>query len=934
MFTDRNLYGKSNQNLRNQNGSFGDLDSVAQLSSKKYLKTISSPQMLARKSNQQVSQHKISVKLEPLRLNHNQRYQNNTQNSLIDNSDYYLQQGVFTSKSQLSKIDLRSSQVIDEAVNNSQKNSTSRQIEGGLQNEVDVRNNSLQLNKKSMNVTPLRGIKYSEYSSKRFDETSKSIMQKPQNDESLLENPSYFKLFETNKRITIQNQRREEALNELISQIESFLNQQPNHKQKEATTISEALNHLMNTIENAQKNEMEVIYQSFYTFFNGYLLTQLNKAMREMHKQLRENLKLQMESEIYKNQTKLGSEELFLYKQKYDGAQADIRQLKKENIQLHHINDEIRKKNQIYEKRLELLSDFNPEKKITMESNLNESFNNQDKNQSFENSNKKSSQEEIKSMSKIQHEKGEKNNQSKAPPALYKNGQMQIVLAELVKENENYKKQLKIKDQEIERLKELNYKQQDKMNRLYKKIDMIKMKRTNKEEDNKNSINHNDEDKFNFEKNDLPVSTDFKVQNISLRQQNFLSDLQEQGKESYLNQFEDDKKDQVELIISQLSSFREFSEKVNSMIHEIMYLINFTSINDIMVYLSRNIKQNFQAENVHLWVREAETGILRTYNQQGKELRALTTKGVFQKCIDQQKIINYSSSKEVTLYQNTDGHLVFQDKCVVFPIYLQSSQNNPQHQYLIGIFEVSKLYSDRMELDEQYLSIFLTKFLRFIFKKLHEWNVVTNQLRYQLFIYLKITQQVIIIHFRSSTMNQEFFQELCTSKSKFQFSQIIKKWASFILQSNAAQFVFVEDEQITLYQSNVQKIQVSSKISLASIIIQNKKSMIFYDSNKQVEYQKDIDVKSILPIYYHPIIIEDETQKLSTDNDNKFDETKSKKVVGVVQFVIKSRKQIASSQISEIIIVDQGLLSYDIDYKCFCQYIQSAYELLFINKNN
>ncbi|KAL4430081.1 hypothetical protein ABPG74_013528 [Tetrahymena malaccensis] len=898
MFTDRNLHSQSNQNLRNQNGSFGELDNVAQLSSKKYLKTISSPQILTRKNHQQANLNKLSVKLEPLQLNQNQRYQNNTQNSLIDNSDYYLQQGVSTSKSQLSKIDLRSSQVIDEAGNNSQKNSTTRQVEGGLQNEIEVRNNSTQQNKKSMNMTPLRGIKNYEYQSKRFEETSKSMSYKPQNDESFLENPSYYKLFETNKRITIQNQKREEALNELISQIQSFLNQQPNHQQKEATTISEALNHLMITIDNAQKNEME-----------------LNKAMREMHKQLKENLKLQMESEIYKNQTKLGSEELFLYKQKYDGAQADLRQLKKENIQLHHINDEIRKKNQIYEKRLELLSDFNPDKKITMESNINESFNNQDRNQSFENSNKKPSQEEIKSMSKIQQDKVEKNNQSKAPPALYKNGQMQIVLAELVKENENYKKQLKIKDQEIERLKELNYKQQDKMNRLYKKIDMIKMKRTNKDEDNKNSINHNDEDKFNFEKNELPVSTDFKVQNISLRQQNFLSDLQEQGKESYLSQFEDDKKDQVELIISQLSSYREFSEKVNSMIHEIMYLINFTSINDIMVYVSRNFKQNFQAENVHLWVREAETGILRTYNQQGKELRALTTKGIFQKCIDQQKIINYSSSKEVTLYQNTDGHLVCQDKCVVFPIYVQSSQNNPQHQYLVGIFEVSKLFSDRMELDEQYLSIFLTKFLRYIFKKLHEWNVVTNQLR-------------------ASTMNQEFFQELCTSKSKFQFSQIIKKWASSILQSNAAQFVFVEDDQISLYKSNDQKIQVSSKISLASQIIQNKKSMIFYDSNKQVEYQKDIDVQSILPIYYHPIIIEDVTQKLSTDNENKFDETKSKKVVGVVQFVIKSRKQIASSQISEIIIVDQGLLSYDIDYKCFCEYIQSAYELLFVNKNS
>lgn len=49
------------------------------------------------------------------------------------------------------------------------------------------------------------------------------------------------------------------------------------------------------------------------------------------------------------------------------------------------------------------------------------------------------------------------------------------------------------------------------MNRLYKKIDMIKMKRINKDDDNKNNSNHSDEDKFNFEKNELPMTADFKV---------------------------------------------------------------------------------------------------------------------------------------------------------------------------------------------------------------------------------------------------------------------------------------------------------------------------------------------------------------------------------------------------------------------------------------
>lgn len=63
------------------------------------------------------------------------------------------------------------------------------------------------------------------------------------------------------------------------------------------------------------------------------------------------------------------------------------------------------------------------------------------------------------------------------------------------------------------------------MNRLCRKIDMIKMKRTNKNEDHKNVSNYNDEDKFNFEKNELPMTSDFKVQNLTLKSQSTINFL-------------------------------------------------------------------------------------------------------------------------------------------------------------------------------------------------------------------------------------------------------------------------------------------------------------------------------------------------------------------------------------------------------------------------
>jgi len=78
---------------------------------------------------------------------------------------------------------------------------------------------------------------------------------------------------------------------------------------------------------------------------------------------------------------------------------------------------------------------------------------------------------------------------------------MQGVLAELVKENETLKKDVNFKAKEMERLKDLNYKQQDKMNRLYRKIDMMKMKKVLKEEDNKVASKNPEDDKFVFERN-------------------------------------------------------------------------------------------------------------------------------------------------------------------------------------------------------------------------------------------------------------------------------------------------------------------------------------------------------------------------------------------------------------------------------------------------
>lgn len=85
----------------------------------------------------------------------------------------------------------------------------------------------------------------------------------------------------------------------------------------------------------------------------------------------------------------------------------------------------------------------------------------------------------------------------------------------------------------------------------------------------------------------------------------FLSELQEHGREPFVNSFEDERKEQIELVVNQMHSFRDFGEKANTLVHELLYILSFNDLNEVIGYISKNFKSTFQAESVHLWVREA-----------------------------------------------------------------------------------------------------------------------------------------------------------------------------------------------------------------------------------------------------------------------------------------------------------------------------------------
>ena len=84
-----------------------------------------------------------------------------------------------------------------------------------------------------------------------------------------------------------------------------------------------------------------------------------------------------------------------------------------------------------------------------------------------------------------------------------------------------------------------------------------------------------------------------------------------------------EKKEAITLVTSQFLSFQDFAEKVNILLIALFSIIDPTSIEDLMVNVNRVMSPIFMADNVHLWMSDAETGFYYTINRNGSFKRCL-----------------------------------------------------------------------------------------------------------------------------------------------------------------------------------------------------------------------------------------------------------------------------------------------------------------------
>lgn len=67
-------------------------------------------------------------------------------------------------------------------------------------------------------------------------------------------------------------------------------------------------------------------------------------------------------------------------------------------------------------------------------------------------------------------------------------------------------------------------------------------------------------------------------------------------------------------ITEQYVSFRQFSEKLNSLVYHLNKLIALATLPDVLGYVALNLKKALDCENVRLWLDDFLTGIYYTYS--------------------------------------------------------------------------------------------------------------------------------------------------------------------------------------------------------------------------------------------------------------------------------------------------------------------------------
>ncbi|CAD8102312.1 unnamed protein product [Paramecium sonneborni] len=408
--------------------------------------------------------------------------------------------------------------------------------------------------------------------------------------------------------------------------------------------------------------------------------------------------------------------------------------------------------------------------------------------------------------------------------------EMRSNLTILMKENEQLKRDLERKNQEVERIQGKLNQYQLVVSRLQKTIDNLRKK--NDDDEIRGFIKKDDiELLMNFK---IPQNLDFRIVCQKLDHQNLLNDLCEKGVLNTLQQIsqqsQEVQKQQITYYCNQLLSFKEFSERLNQLLLQMEEFSNSQTIEDLIYNVNRQLPQVFKCETVKLWLLDTKNGLLYSYLETRQQIKALQDKGLVADTFKMYQAQNIGQKpKKAIIYRiNENEQAEYCKSALILPIFC-IGQN-----IIRGSLIILNSECDQFSFDEEYFGIIISSFLGIILQRLvdkESW-LITQKYR--------------------SLMNNQL-TEILRSKDKQMASERIRQSFKKIFGFQMIQFYFVEDENLISYIEGKEQ-QYSLDYGLAGMAVRNKQRYIVNDIKRSVNFNPKVDLISILPIFIQPLL--------------------------------------------------------------------------------
>lgn len=242
------------------------------------------------------------------------------------------------------------------------------------------------------------------------------------------------------------------------------------------------------------------------------------------------------------------------------------------------------------------------------------------------------------------------------------------VVGELLKENDQLKRDLHRKTEECGRLVEKSTNNEMIIARQAKTIANLKNKRVipdNEEESNgdknrSNSHANNSKSRIVI-RSELPKSIQFLLNGLSVEDRHILASVQDYGPSSFANLYFSNKgnlqkKNQIVTVVCRaLSDQREFLERLLALSSEFCAMMNSMSLLDLCQRLYSETDCYFNSKRMRLWVLDKIKGVFFTFDEKSKKLEASTKEGAFGESFETHSTI-YCNKRNAFLLKNLHGN--------------------------------------------------------------------------------------------------------------------------------------------------------------------------------------------------------------------------------------------------------------------------------------